>query len=327
MTALHQDVINVYAVRIPSVRFHESMARHTTFRLGGAARLYVIATSSELLVQAVDVAIELGIPWYVMGGGTNILVADTGFEGVVIQAANQGMSIEETVVTLESGMISALVARKTVEVGLTGFEWAVGLPGTMGGAVYGDAGCFGGEMRDSVASVDVYHIETRERRTLLVDACMFGYRESVFKHERCVIVGCSLHLQRAKNLDEAKRKMNRFLGERKNKQPLGTSSAGCVFKNFIYQEKNVLSALCRDIAVPVEMLSAKSISAGWLIDQAGLKGHAVGGFEVSDRHGNFFLNKYQGKAEDVLALLSLVKRNITDRWGIVLEEEIQLLGF
>lgn len=327
MKILSVDVIAAYAARIPSVQFDESMQRHTTFRLGGAARLYVVASSSDLLLQAVHAAIELDIPWYVIGGGTNMLVADTGFEGVVIQVANQGFKIEGESVHVESGMVSALVARKTVEAGLTGFEWAVGLPGTMGGAVYGDAGCFGGEMRDSVVSVDVYHVASRTRRALSSKECQFGYRESVFKHERFVILGCTLGLKRAENPDEAKAKMNTILSDRKDKQPLGESSAGCVFKNFEYQDENALAILRRDIDVPISMLSAKRIPAGWLIDQAGLKGQTVGGFEVSERHGNFLLNKGRGKAEDVLALISLVKMKVRDLYGIQLQEEVQLLGF
>lgn len=327
MTPLSQDIVDAYAARVPGVRFDESMTKHTTFRLGGAVRLYVVASSSDMLLRAVEVAIELKIPWYVIGGGTNMLVADTGFEGVVIQAANQGMVIEDDRVTVESGMVSALVARKTVEAGLTGFEWAVGLPGTIGGAVYGNAGCFGGDMRDSVALVDVYDVEGQKRYQLTNDESQFCYRESRFKHERFVILGCTLQLRRAENPEEAKAKIEAILRDRKEKQPLGESSAGCVFKNFEYQDEGVLSALLRDVQVPAQMLSAKRIPAGWLIDQAGLKGQSVGGFEVSERHGNFFLNKQQGKAEDVLALISLVKMKVRDMYGIQLHEEVQLLGF
>ena len=256
-----------------------------------------------------------------------MLVADAGFEGVVIQAAHQEICIEGTQVKVESGMISALVARKTVEAGLAGFAWAVGLPGTMGGAVYGDAGCFGGEMRDAIVSVDVYDVDARVRRAFMNKECQFGYRESRFKHERFVILGCTLELQQSTNPEEARQNMQAILGDRKDTQPLGASSAGCVFKNVEYQDERVLDVLRRAVEVPEHMLTAKRIPAGWLIDQAGLKGQAVGGFEVSERHGNFLLNKNHGKAEDVLALIALVKRKVLDTFGIPLQEEVQLLGF
>lgn len=327
MQKLDDALLRAYANRVPGVRFDESMAKHTTFRLGGAARLYTVAASSEVLLQAVEAALDLGIPWYVIGGGTNMLVSDAGFEGVVIQAANQHLHIENEKVYVESGMISALLARKTVEAGLTGFEWAVGLPGTIGGAIYGDAGCFGAEMRDNVETVDAYCVSTRERRELANGECQFGYRESLFKRMPHVILGCTLKLRRAEDPTEAKRRMEKILLERKDKQPLGESSAGCVFKNFEYEQEEVLQILRRDVEIPGSMLAVKRIPAGWLIDQAGLKGKTVGGFEVSERHGNFFLNKGKGRAEDVLALISIVKMHVRDKFGIQLQEEVQLLGF
>jgi UDP-N-acetylmuramate dehydrogenase len=327
MKQLSQKSIDAFLTRFPSARLHEPMSKHTTFRLGGPARLYVVANSSDLLMQTVETAIDLDIPWAVIGGGTNLLVADEGFEGVVIQAANQGLSIDGDIVRIESGLVSALVARKTVEAGLTGFEWAVGLPGTIGGAIYGDAGCYGAEMCDSIISVDVYHIATKMRKTLTNQECRFGYRDSLFKQERHLILGCVLALKKASDPAASRVLMDKILSERKDKQPLGESSAGCVFKNFAYQNETALDILRRDVEVPEQMLLAKRIPAGWLIDQANLKGTAVGDFRVSEKHGNFLINKGKGRASEVLALISLVKMKVRDTFGIELQEEVQLLGF
>ncbi len=327
MNVLAEAVVMSYATRIPGVRLHEPMAKHTTFRLGGCARLYVVATSSEELVQAVETALVLEIPWAVIGGGTNLLVADEGFEGVVIQAAHQALRVEDTSVVVESGAISTLVARKTVEAGLTGFEWAVGLPGTIGGAAYGDAGCYGGEMRDAVVAVDVYDVTRRQRRTLTNKECRFGYRDSLFKHERFIILACELKLERATDVDASRAKMNAILHERKDEQPLGASSAGCVFKNVEYQDEQAIDALRHKVEVPTSMLATKRIAAGWLIDQAGLKGAYVGDFRVSEKHGNFLLNAGHGRAEDVLTLITYIKTNVHERFGIELHEEVQMLGF
>ncbi len=327
MEQLSQKSIDAFLAHFPGARLNEPMSKHTTFRLGGPARVYVVASSSDLLVQAVEAAIELNIPWAVIGGGTNLLVSDEGFEGVVIQAANQGLSIDGGIVRIESGLVSALVARKTVEAGLTGFEWAIGLPGTIGGAVYGDAGCYGAEMRDSVVSVDVYHVASRTRKTLTNKECRFGYRDSLFKQEKHLILGCELGLKKASDPATSSALMDKILSERKDKQPLGESSAGCVFKNFEYQNENALDILRRDVEVPEQMLTTKRIPAGWLIDQANLKGTAVGDFRVSEKHGNFLINKGKGRASEVLALISLVKMKVRDTFGIELQEEVQLLGF
>lgn len=327
MTPLGMTVKTAYAARIPGVRFDEPMSKHTTFRLGGPARLYLVATSSEQLLEAVETALELDIPWTVIGGGTNLLVADEGFEGVVIQAANQTLHVEDVSVMVESGAISALVARKTVEAGQTGFEWAVGLPGTIGGAIYGDAGCYGGEMRDVIATVDVYDVARRERRTLTNKECRFGYRDSLFKHERYVILGCELTLAQAIDQEASRVKLNTILHERKDEQPLGASSAGCVFKNVEYQNESIIEMLRRRVEIPAPMLAAKRIGAGWLIDQAGLKGARVGDFRVSEKHGNFLLNAGHGRAQDVLELVKQVKTEVHERFGIELHEEVQLLGF
>lgn len=327
MNQLSQKQIDTYLTHFPEARLNEPMSKHTTFRLGGPARLYVVANSSDMLVQAVEKAIDLNIPWSVIGGGTNLLVSDEGFEGVVIQAANQGLSIEGEVVRVESGLVSALVARKTVEAGLTGFEWAVGLPGTIGGAVYGDAGCYGAEMRDSVVSVDVYHVASKTRKTLTNQDCRFGYRDSLFKEEKYLILGCELSLKKASDPAGSRALMDKILSERKDKQPLGESSAGCVFKNFEYQNEAVLDILRRDVEVPEQMLASKRIPAGWLIDQANLKGTSIGDFRVSEKHGNFLINKGKGSASEVLALISLIKMKVRDTFGIELQEEVQLLGF
>lgn len=327
MTLLSSSQRDSYIARIPGVRFDEPMSKHTTFRLGGPARLYVVATSSEQLLGAVEAAIDLQMPWTVIGGGTNLLVADEGFEGVVIQAANQSLKVEGLSVIVESGAISALVARKTVEAGLTGFEWAVGLPGTIGGAVYGDAGCYGAEMRDAVTSVDVYDVARRERRALTNEECRFDYRDSLFKHERFVILGCTLTLAKTTDPEAGRAKMDTILRGRKDEQPLGASSAGCVFKNMDYQDEGVLEALRGKVEVPPSMLAAKRIAAGWLIDQAGLKGLQVGDFRVSEKHGNFLLNAGHGHAKEVMELIVQVKTRVREQFGIELHEEVQRLGF
>ncbi len=336
MTQLTAEQITAYKSLVPSTIEHEPMAKHTSFRVGGSARLYVVAPSSDALLRAVDAAIETGVPWCVYGGGSNLLVADEGYEGVVVQAANRRithsaqrtsskLSVED--VTSEAGAITAMVARQSVDAGLTGFEWAIGVPGTVGGAVYGNAGCYGGEMKDVVVSVDAYRIKDRARVTIPNAECGFGYRTSMFKHEPHVILSCDLQLAMTQDVTAGKARMAEIMQKRKASQPLEQSSAGCVFKNFEISDPSALEILSRSVEIPEAMKASGKISVGWLIDQAGMRGKSVGDVEVSMKHGNFFVNKGKARAQDVLALISLVKMKVRDDLGIEMQEEVQLLGF
>lgn len=327
MKPLTEEKKEAYAARIPSATRDEPMAKRTSFRVGGNAKLHVTAVSSDALVDAVTAALELDIPFYVYGGGSNLLVSDDGYEGVMIQAGNRKTTIEKNRVTAESGTITGLVARQSVDAGLTGFEWAIGVPGTIGGAVYGNAGCYGGEMKDSVLSVEVFDLNTHERKMLSNADCEFAYRGSMFKHRPYLILSATLSLQPTEDIAVGKARMDEIMKMRKEKQPLDASSAGCAFKNFEFSDALALDILKRSVEVPESMLKNKSVSAGWLIDQAGMMGESVGDAQVSMKHGNFFLNKGKARAQDILALISRVKMKVRDEFGIEMQEEVQLVGF
>lgn len=327
MVALMQDTVAEYKRRIPGVMEREPMAKHTSFRVGGAARLYVVAATPEAMIAAIQAAKDLGIPFYVYGGGSNLLVADEGFEGVIVQAANRGIKIEGERIVVDAGAITAMVARQSVEAGLTGFEWAIGVPGTIGGAVYGDAGCYGGEMRDVIESVDAYRLSDGQRVTLTNAQCGFGYRTSFFKQEPHLIFSSVLRLVKSPDAAASKKKMEDIIAMRKEKQPLESSSAGCVFKNFEFDDEKELEILKRHLDVPPSMMAKKQIPVGWLIDQVGMKGKSLGEVEVSSKHGNFFINKGKARAQDIVALISLVKMKVRDELGIELHEEAQFVGF
>ena len=303
------------------------MSSHTFLKIGGPARLYVVAQTSDDLVRAVEKAKALSIPWYVIGGGSNLLVSDDGFQGVVIQATDRTFSIDGTTVMSAPGMFTGLLAKATADAGLTGFEWGVGVPGTVGGATYGDAGCFGGEMRDVVASVEVYDVTNGKRVTYSNADCHFGYRDSRFKHEPHIILKTTLELKQG-DKESARAKIDEIMGKRKDSQPQGAFSAGCLFKNFEYEDESTLDILKRQgDEIPSAMLQNKRIAAGWLIDKLGLKGTTVGKAQVSPVHGNFLINLGGARAQDVLALSSLVKMKVRDELGILLEDEVQYLGY
>ena len=311
---------------VPGIVQHEPMARHTNFRIGGPARFYAALGTAEEVIHAIQVAEAEGIPWYVFGGGSNLLVADEGFEGLVIQSALRDVLVDGDRVMAGSGVITALVARKAADAGLSGFEWAVGVPGTIGGAVYGNAGCYGGEIKDVVKSVDAYRIGDGTRVTYTNADCVFAYRESRFKQERHLILGCTLRLAPG-DAAAGKARMQEIVATRKEKQPLDAASAGCAFKNYAYTDEAAIVQLRSVVDVPEAMLEAKQIPAGWLVDQAGLRGISVGAVSVSQKHGNFLVQKSGATANDVVALMQKIKRSVRDRFGVELQEEIQLLGF
>ncbi len=305
----------------------ELLARHVNFRIGGPARHFVEAKTSQDIIDAVALAQKGGVPWFVLGGGSNTLVADAGFDGLVVKAANRTLTINGTHVTAEAGVISAMIARQTAQKGLRGFEWAISLPGSIGGAVRGNAGCFGGEMKDVVESVRVLHDGVVE--TLRPNQLHFTYRHSIFKdparmHD--VVLDVTLSLQEGDSV-EALAILDKNLAGRKASQPLGSSSAGCVFKNFAYRDVSDIANLDAKYTVPPEMKTRKQISAGWIIDNVGLKGTAVGDAAISDTHGNFLVNKGAATAEQIVQLIALVKSRVRDAVGVQLQEEVQLVGF
>ncbi|HJV32685.1 MAG TPA: UDP-N-acetylmuramate dehydrogenase [Patescibacteria group bacterium] len=306
----------------------EPLAKHVNIRIGGPADFYVEAKSSEELAAAVEACLADELPFVVFGGGSNTLPSDEGFRGLVIQAANRGWSVEGTRVRAEAGVPSAFLARKTAEAGLTGLEWAISLPGTIGGAVRGNAGCFGGETKDAIASVDVLRVADGklERVAYAPKDCRFGYRDSAFKKTSDVVLGVEFELTPAPK-EECQAKLDAVLSQRKLEQPSDSPSAGCMFKNFEYGDEEDIAKLKGRLDVPEAFLKAKRIPAGWLIEQADLKGKTIGGARVSEKHGNFLVNLGNATASDVLQLISLIKMRIRDEYGVQLEEEVQLLGF
>lgn len=318
-------LVNAFGER---VKKDEPLAKHVHIRIGGPADFYVEAKSSEEIVQAVEAAVLDQLPFAIFGGGSNTLPSDDGFRGLVIQAANRGWSVDGASVTAEAGVPTGFLARKTAEAGLTGLEWAVSLPGTIGGAVRGNAGCFGGEIKDTLESVEILRVidGRTERSVCKNEECGFGYRESRFKRSGDVVLSAKFALSTAPK-ESCLAKLEDVLSKRKADQPSDAPSAGCMFKNFDFKEESELAKLKERVDIPEAFLRAKRLPAGWLIEQADLKGKTIGRAQVSSKHGNFLLNLGGATASDVLQLISLIKMRIRDDYGLQLEEEVQLLGF
>ncbi len=306
-------------------REHEPLAKHLNIRIGGPAAFFVEARSTQDVIDAVTMAQNFAVEYFLFGGGSNTLVADEGYSGLVIKVANRVLRVDGPALCVEAGVISAAAARASAEAGLRGFEWAISLPGTIGGAIRGNAGCFGGEMKDTVESVRVFR--DGNIVTLTNAECAFGYRDSVFKTRgnRDVILDAVIRLVPGDRA-EALAAMQKNLDGRKTSQPLGSASAGCMFVNYTWTDDAAVAALRTRLSVPQEFLDRKRIPAGWIIDQLGLKGTAVGDAEVSLQHGNFLLNKGHATARDIAALVDLVQQRVRDETGVVLHEEVQRVG-
>ena len=302
----------------------ESMSRHTNFRIGGPARWFLEIKSEEDLVQAVRIAKEAQVPYFFMGGGSNLLVSDKGFDGLVIKMAMRAFTIEGTEVEAEAGAIVIALARKTVEAGLKGFEWAISLPGPIGGAVRGNAGCFGAEMKDVVTSARVLHDDTILELTN--EELKFGYRDSHLKHQKDIVLSVKLQLENGDRAELEKR-MEEILHTRKTTQPISCGSAGCLFKNYEIKNEEEQKEILEHLQLPDAMLARGQISAGWLVDQMGLKGATMGDAQISEVHANFLLNLGNATAEDVLHLITLIKTKAKELYGIDMHEEVQTVGF
>lgn len=319
------------------VKLNEPLAKHITFKIGGPATFFVTIDETKKLVELLKFLDGKGVAYVILGGGSNTLAKDDGFDGVVIHVNDQRIEIDDDIIIAESGARTVSVAQASMRAGLTGFEWGVGLPGTIGGAVRGNSGAMGGETRDNLLKVCVYR--DGEVIEMMNDACEFDYRSSVFKHEGGVILRIYLKLEKALPNSGLMQKALEYLLYRNSTQPQGFASSGCIFKNvnidiqssegsdqfeFVKNHREALLMHFGDDKKVKNFIETGKISAGWLIEQAGLKGRQIGNVQISEKHGNFFLNLRGAMFSDVFCLIEEVKQVVYTKFGIQLEEEVTI---
>ena len=300
---------------------NEPMSKHTNFRIGGSVRWFVEIKIVEELTQIIQIAKTNHLSYFVLGGGSNMLVSDEGFDGICLKMAMRAITINDNRVRAEAGVLSVALARATAKAGLAGFTWAISLPGTIGGAVRGNAGCFGGETKDHLVSAEVFR--DGEVMSLSKSDLHFGYRESSIKHSNDIVLSATFEFEQGDSVI-LEQDLVQKLSSRKSSQPLDAGSAGCLFKNYEASEE-VLQRLKQKLDIPSEMSSTRRISAGWLIDQLDLKGKQIGGAKISEKHGNFVVNIREATADEVMQLIALIKTRARNEFGIQLEEEVQLI--
>ena len=303
------------------VKLDEPLSKHTTLKVGGPAKYFVIVDSITKLGGLLKYLDAEGVLYIVMGGGSNMLVGDDGFDGVVIKVQSSECEVEGDVIRADAGCTTVQIAQESIKAGLTGFEWGVGVPGTIGGAVRGNAGAMDGDMAEAVEKVEVYR--DGEILELSKEECEFGYRNSCFKREGGVVLRVWLRLKKDKEGEgkELMKKAIEHIKYRNQTQPQGHASSGCTFKNVELKKQDTNYK----IQIPSDFLDKGIIPAGWLIDQCRLKGYQVGNAQISEKHGNFIVNLGCATANDILSIIDHVKGEVYNTFGINLEEEIQII--
>ena len=285
-----------------AVLVNEPMSRHTTFRIGGPADYFVMPSENGQIRDVIRMCREQAVPYYVMGNGSNLLVGDRGFRGVIIQIGRNMSRIDVagTRIRVQAGALLSKVASAALEASLAGMEFASGIPGTLGGALRMNAGAYGGEMKDIVRGAEVLTAEG-EIRQLLVDEHSRALRTSVIARNDYVALGAELSLEPG-DPKEIRAKMEELKRRRIEKQPLEYGSAGSTFKR------------------------PEGHFAGKLIEEAGLRGYTVGGAQVSEKHCGFVINRGGATAADVMQLMRDVTERVKENSGVTLEPEVKRIG-
>lgn len=287
-------------IKKENIFLDEDMSKHTSFKTGGKADFYIKVYSIEEIKSILKISKENNIPLFVLGNGTNLLVKDEGYRGIIIQIKMEEINVDGTEAIVDSGVKNAVLSKKLAKNSLTGFEFASGIPGTIGGAIKMNAGAYGSEMEDIVKEVTYLDYDVNIH-TISNSECEFSYRHSKFFNEKAIILQAKLNLEHG-NKEDIENKVNELLKQRKEKQPLEYPNAGSTFKR------------------GDGFITAK------LIDECGLKGYSIGGAEVSEKHAGFIVNKNNATSTDILDLIRHVQKIVKEKTGENIKLEIEVIG-
>ena len=288
-----------------SIKYNEPLSAHTTMKVGGEAKVFIEVDSVQRIIDVVKYAKENNIDYCIIGNGSNLIFTDKGFDGIVLKVGSAFSDIDrldETRIKVSGGCQLIKLSYYAKENGLSGMEFAAGIPGTIGGAVRMNAGAYGSEMINVVESVEYLDTNTFEIHKITNEECEFSYRHSMFvEHPEYVVVFATVKLEKG-SIDEIEAKMEENNASRREKQPIEFPSSGSTFKR------------------GADYIAAK------LIDEAGLKGYRIGGAEVSTKHAGFVINTGDATATDVIALIEHIKNVVYEKFGVMLQEEVVTLG-
>jgi UDP-N-acetylmuramate dehydrogenase len=309
-----------------NLKYHESMKKHTYIGIGGPAEYFFTAYELDKLVQSIKIAQKMKIPYLVIGSGSNIIVSDNGFEGIIIKNESSKLISENNSAFVETGITLFRLIRKLAELNLGGLEFLSGIPGTLGGAIYGNAGAYGKNMSDLVENISVLDSDGEIKQFKNKDFG-FRYRESILKarakistsyNNRPVILSTRLKIN-PKEKESVLRVVQNYVKIRGKKNPVGLS-AGSTFKNVEINNEKMINPQLKVFA------NDNIIPTGLLIDRSGLKGLRVGKIQISNKHGNILVNLGNGKAIDYYNLTQIIKEKVKEKYDIKLEEEVEYIG-
>lgn len=301
------------------------LSRYTSFGIGGPADYFIEAAGPIEIAESIEFAEREKLPYFVMGGGTNLLFSDEGYRGLVIRISDGGIALHGSVVQAGSGISLKELTETARDKGLSGAENLAGIPGSLGGAVRGNAGAFGTEIGDLIKRVKAFNRETSMVQEFSREQCQFSYRDSLFKRDDALIIlSAEVELTEGGEPRAIGRAMEKIIATRESKHSQSAKCAGSFFMNPEVKDEKLREEFAKDTgSAPKD----EKLPAGWLIDHVGLRGKHVGGAKVSDQHPNYIVNTGDATAEDVIMLASLVKRKVRDELNVRLREEVQMVGF
>jgi UDP-N-acetylmuramate dehydrogenase len=303
------------------LRFNEPLSSHTRFGIGGPADLYFETSNPASFAEALAIAADNGLAWCVIGDGTNLIVSDAGYRGIVLRLRSSAIRADHSTVEVEAGAVLQDLVDFTVARGLRGLETMTGIPGSTGAAIYGNAGAYGHSISERVTAVQF--LDDGHVREFSNEECEFRYRESIFKHNKQRIVLSATLSMAAAEASELQATSTRILQIRNKKYPPTMKCAGSIFKNFLYNQ------LPPGIAaqVPATAVIEGKVPSAWFLESVGAKGLRIGDIQVAVYHANLIYNDGQGTSSDLVAAVCELKRRVREKWGIEVEEEVQYVGF
>ena len=287
-----------------NIKLDEPMSKHTSFKTGGPAEFFITANTIDEILGVLKYTKDNNIKLYIIGNGSNLLVSDNGIKGIVLKIAVDNIEILESdfgvLVKVGAGVKVMALAQELKKLGITGFEELAGIPGTIGGANYMNAGAYGKEMQDIIVETKVLNKETEKIEVFKNKQQELKYRSSIFKNKKYIIVEILIKLEKGKQ-EEIEQKMNKYLKQRKEQQPVEYPSAGSTFKR------------------GDGFITAK------IIDECGLKGYQIGGAQISEKHAGFVINKGNATSKDILDLIEYTKKKVFEKFNVQIEEEVEII--
>jgi len=279
---------------------NEPLSEHTSFKIGGNADVFLTPDTPELMQQMLHILLLNGYRYFVLGGGNNLIFSDAGFRGVILSTKKlNSVTINDNIVTAQSGVCLKDLTNLCLENSLSGLEFACGIPGSVGGAVFMNAGAYGGEMKDVITSVDYLNHDNKLSNHTL-GGHNFGYRTSIYQQRNYLILQAQFTLKQA-NREDIQARMQEFTQSRESKQPLEFPSAGSTFRR------------------------PEGYFVGKLIDDCGLKGYSIGGAQISKKHSGFIINKGDATAKDVISLIEFIKDTVFSKYQVTLHTEVRII--